>query len=253
MNEQFEQILTKSSRKRRIAAFLIDHFIITFLMVSIVFVAVGSNFMDDNNFSKMTTIMFLVMIPVFIIYFAKDSIKGISGGRWIMGIMVREEMNFQIIPSFWKLFVRNLFIIIWPVEFIILASSDEKKRLGDKFTKTVVLNNPNKSKKLSRVIALVGIGVVFFVFVFLFAGNAMKNSDAYKVAIHNIEINQDIINETGGITGYGMMPTGNISISNGHGQAQFQIKVLGKTKNVDVNIYLEKEPNEQWQIRELNK
>jgi uncharacterized RDD family membrane protein YckC len=243
----------KSSRKRRIAAFIIDHFVMTFLIVSIVFIALGPNFMDENNPSKMMMIMLFVMIPGFILYFAKDSLKGISVGKWIMGIMVRDDNNPNEIPSFGRLFLRNLFIIIWPVEFIVLATNDQKKRLGDNVAKTVVVKNPNKPSKLPRILALIGVGVTFFVFIFLFAGSAMKNSDAYKVATKEIEQNKDIIAETGGIKGYGMMPTGNVSISNGQGQAQLEIKVLGNTKDINVSVYLEKEPYGEWKLIEMQK
>ncbi|MDO5637538.1 MAG: RDD family protein [Myroides sp.] len=243
----------KSSRKRRIAAFIIDHFVMTFLMVSIVFIALGPDFMDGNNPSKRMTTMLVVMIPGFILYFAKDSLKGISAGKWIMGIMVRDEINQNEIPSFGRLFLRNLFILIWPIEFIVLATNDQKKRLGDKVAKTVVVKNPNKPTKLPRILALIGVGVAFFMFVFLFVGSAIKNSDAYKVATKEIEQNKEIINETGGIKGYGMMPTGNISISNGQGQAQLEIKVLGNTKDLNVSVYLEKEPNGQWKLIEMQK
>lgn len=254
MTEQTTELtLLKSSRKRRIAAFIIDHFVMTFLMVSIVFIALGPNFMDENNPSKMMTTMLFVMIPGFILYFAKDSLKGISAGKWIMGIMVRDENNQNEIPSFGRLFLRNLFIVIWPIEFIVLATNEQKKRLGDKVSKTVVVKNSNKPTKLPRILALIGVGVTFFVFVFLFAGSAMKNSDAYKVATKEIEQNKEIINETGGIKGYGMMPTGNVSISNGQGQAQLEIKVLGNTKNLNVSVYLEKEPNGQWKLVEMQK
>ena len=253
MTEQIEQTLMKSSRKRRIAAIFIDHFVMTFLMVSIVFIIMGPNFMDEKNQDSMTTIMLLVMIPGFFIYFAKDSIKGISVGRWIMGIMIRNENDYNTIPSFWKMFIRNVFIIIWPIEFIVLAASNDKKRIGDKVTKTIVIKNPNKPKRLPRIIALIGLGAVFFSFTYLFAGSAMKSSDAYKVAVQNIEANKEIIEETGGITGYGMMPAGNVSITNGQGQAQLQIKVLGKIKNIEVSVYLEKEQNGHWELIEMNK
>lgn len=254
MTEQTTELtFLKSSRKRRIAAFLIDHFVLTFLMVSIVFIALGPNFMDENDPSKMMTTMLFVMIPGFILYFAKDSLKGVSAGKWIMGIMVRDEKNPNEIPSFGRLFLRNLFIIIWPIEFIVLATNDQKKRLGDKVAKTVVVKNSNKPTKLPRILALIGVGVVFFVFVFFFAGSAIKNSDAYKVAISEIEINEEILSETGGIKGYGMMPTGNVSISNGQGQAQLEIKVLGNEKDLNINVYLEKEPNGQWKLIEMQK
>ena len=252
MTELNEQTLTKSSRKRRLAAFFIDYCVMIFLMVAAVFIALGPDFIDKNN-SNILMIILSVMIPGFFLYFAKDSVKGISVGRWIMGIMIRNDVDFNSIPSFGKLLIRNLFIIIWPVEFIVLGSSEEKKRLGDKITKTIVLKNPNKPKKLPRILSLVGLGIVFFVFVFLFVGTAMKNSDAYKVAIQNIEMNKEIINETGGITGYGMMPNGSVSVTNGKGQAKLQIKVLGKTKDMNVRVYLEKEPDGQWKQIEMNK
>ena len=79
----------------------------------------------------------------------------------------------------------------------------------------------------------------------------MKNSEAYKVAIEEIEQHQEILDKTGGIKGYGMMPTGNISISNGEGQAQLQIKVLGNQRDLNVHLYLTKEPNGTWELIEM--
>lgn len=253
MTENLENNYILSSRKRRIAAFMIDHFTMTFLIVSIVFLSLGADFMDENNFSNLTTKMLPTMIIGFLIYFAKDAIKGISVGKWIMGIMIRDENKPNEVPSFGRLFIRNLFIIIWPIEFIVLATNENKKRLGDKTAKTIVVKNPNKPTKLPRILALVGVVIAFFTFTFLFVGSAMKNSDAYKVAIIEIEKNEEILSETGGITGYGMMPTGNINISNGNGQAQLEIKVLGNEKDLDVGVYLTKEPNGEWKLIELNK
>ena len=88
------------------------------------------------------------MIPGFFLYFLKDAIKGISIGKWIMGIMVRDAVNVDNIPSIGRLFLRNLLVIIWPIEFFILATNDEKKRLGDKIAKTTVVKNPTRRKKL---------------------------------------------------------------------------------------------------------
>ncbi len=252
MDEVLEQELNLASRKRRIAAFVIDHFVMTFLMVSIIFLALGPNFMDENNLDKMATTMLAVMLPGFIFYFSKDSIRGISVGKWIMGIMVRDANAPTKVPSFSRLFVRNLYMIIWPVEFIVLASSDEKKRLGDKTAKTTVVKNPNKPTKLPRILALVGVGITFFIFILLFIGTAMKNSDAYKVAVNEIESNQEILAKTGGINGYGMIPTGSMNISNGHGKAQLEIKVLGNDKDINVSVYLTKEPNGEWKLIEMS-
>lgn len=253
MNENLEKEYILSSRKRRIASFVIDHFTFTFLIVGSVFLSLGTDFMDENNFSNLMTRMIPIMLLGFLIYFAKDSIKGVSPGKWVMGIMVRDENNPNEIPSIGKLFIRNLFLIIWPVELIVLAVSQEKKRLGDKTAKAIVVKNPNKPTKLPRILTLIGIGITFFTFIFLFAGSAMKNSDAYKVAISEIEQNEEIISEIGGIKDYGMMPTGSVNISNGYGEAQMNIKVIGNEKDLNVGVYLTKEPNEKWKLIELNK
>jgi len=249
MTEQTIECL-KSSRKRRIVAFLIDHFVMAFLMVTMVFI-VHPNFM--NEMSKMGTTMLPIMIFGFILYFAKDSIKGVSVGKWIMGIMVRDENNQNEIPSFGRLFLRNLFIPIFPIEFIVLAASKQKKRLGDIVAKTVVVKNSNKPAKFPRILALIGVGVIFFGFSFFAGGNAMKNSDAYKIAVIEIEKNEQILTETGGIKGYGMTPTGSINITNGWGEAQLEIKVLGSKSDLKVSVYLKKAPNGEWELVEIRK
>lgn len=251
--EQVSQIeLQKASRKRRIVAFIIDHFVMTFLIVCLVFLISGPNMMNESNPFKMTKIMLTIMIPGFLIYFAKDCIKGISVGKWIMGIMVRDAQNPNEVPSIGRLFLRNLFVIIWPIEFIVLATSQEKKRLGDNVAQTIVVKNPNKPSKAPRILALIAVGFIAIMFLVFVIGNTMKNSEAYKVSVQAIEQNNEILNKTGGIVGYGMFPAGSISIQNGYGQANLSITVLGKNEDVDVMVYLEKEPGGEWKIIEIS-
>ena len=81
----------------------------------------------------------------------------------------------------------------------------------------------------------------------------MKSSDAYKVAISEIGQNEEILSEIGGIKDYGMMPTGSLNISNGYGEARLNIRVIGNEKDINVRVYLSKEPNGKWELIELNK
>lgn len=253
MKETKEKEPVLSSRKRRIVAFVIDYFTMTFFIVAVSFLLIGTDFLNENQLSFFMIKILPMMFLGFLLYFAKDSIKGISPGKWIMGIMVRDENNSTKVPSIGRLFVRNLFLIIWPVEFIILASSPEKKRLGDKTAKTLVVKNPRKPAKLPRALVLATIGIAFFIFLFLFVSSAMKDSDAYKVAISEIEQNEEIVTEVGGIKDYGMMPTGSVNTSNGYGEAQLEIKVIGNEKDLNVSIYLTKKPNGEWKVIKLNK
>ncbi|MDR6561814.1 MULTISPECIES: cytochrome c oxidase assembly factor Coa1 family protein [unclassified Arcicella] len=249
----FKEYVTLSSRKRRIAAFMIDHFVMSTIGVLIFFLTLGPDFMNENSLNDITIAMSFVMLLIFVLYFAKDSVNGISIGRWIMGIMVRDEEDSNIVPSFGRLFLRNLFLIIWPVEFIVLATSNVKKRLGDKVLKTIVIRNPDKPKTIIRILAVLGTFILFFVIVLLLSVSTIKKTDAYKMSIIGIEQNKEIQTEIGGIKEYGMFPTGNVNITNGHGQADLQIKVIGNQKEIEVNVYLEKEPNSQWKIIEMKK
>jgi uncharacterized RDD family membrane protein YckC len=252
-NQEAKARFIKSSRKRRLVAFMIDHCVIIFLMVSIAFIGLGSDFMNGNNPSEAMTKGLILMILSFILYFGKDSFKGISAGKWTMGIMVRDENDPNEIPSLGRLFLRNLFILIWPIELIVLTMNSQKKRLGDKVAKTIVVKNPHKPTRFTRISTLIGTGIVLFMIMISTAGHAIKNSDAYKVAIKEIEKNKEILNETGGIKGYGMMPTGEIRLSDGQGRAQFEIEVLGQTKDLDLRVYLEKAPNEHWELIQIQK
>lgn len=252
MLEPINTQVSLASRKRRIAAFLIDHFVMTFLIVLLVFASLGTSFFDQPDAFDVAKVL-PVMLVGFLFYFAKDSIKGISLGKWIMGIAVRDSADVNNVPSFGRLLLRNLFIIVWPVEFIVLAMSPEKKRLGDKVAHTIVLSNLDKPKKLPRILAFFAVVVAFGCFFIFFIGFVMKNSGAYKVAVAGIERNQEIKDETGGIKGYGFIPTGNVSMMNGKGSASLQIKVLGNKQDVEVNVYLETDEEGNWKIIELQK
>ena len=254
IEEPIETVFELSSRKRRIAAFAIDHFVILVLLLSIILIVTGPSLMSENSSGQWTSTLKYVMTSGLLLYFAKDSIKGISIGKWIMGIIVRSEENPNETPSFARLLLRNLFIIIWPVEFFVLASNDQNKRIGDYVAKTMVIKKLNRpSSKPLRILALIGIGVLFFVSLSIGVTSVMKSSDAYKVATKEIEHNRDIINETGGIKGYGSMPEAHINMSNGQGQAAFELEVLGNRKDVTVIVYLEKKLNEDWKVIEIKR
>lgn len=154
MTEHIEQTYTTSSILKRIIAFLID-FIVIILMFSIIIVLsigfgfIGEETLDDSESPLGFKIIYLVM------FFAKDSFKGISFGKWVMGIMIREDDEQKLIPSFWILFIRNLYFVLLPIEFVVLIFNKHNKRLGDKNANTIVLNNPDPKKITYRIMILI--------------------------------------------------------------------------------------------------
>ena len=166
MTEQINSTYTTSSITKRITALVIDFFLITFTFAAIILFCIGVGLIDENNLTELNSLLFL-RILILIIYLAKDSFKGISFGKWIMGIMIRDDNEQKSIPSFLILFLRNLYLILLPIELIVLIFSKNKKRLGDKYSGTIVLNNPVTKSKLYRVIVLISIFIFLFGFIAL--------------------------------------------------------------------------------------
>jgi len=242
---------TKASRKRRMAAFLIDHILFTFLIAGIVFLLIMPAISDDTEPEGVVLTLFLVIVPLVIAYMAKDAVRGISPGKWIAGIMVRDADDPEQVPSVRRLLIRNIFIVMWPVEFLVLALSPDKRRIGDKLAQTIVVNNPVEVSRVKRVLLLVVVVFAFCVVLFVSIIGLLKNTSAYDAAIKAIEQNSEIRTRTGGIKGYGWLPAGRISTMNGEGTAVFEIEVQGVQKNISVSVYLEKHANEEWQVLEI--
>ena len=134
---------------------------------------------------------------------------------------------------------------------MVLALADDKRRLGDKAAKTIVVKNPNKVSRILRTLSLIVTAIAFVAIILVVISSAMKNSGAYKIAVQEIEQNEKIIQSVGEIKGYGFMPTGSINIVNGFGEAQLQIKVIGHERNESIYVYLTKEPEQEWKLIEM--
>lgn len=234
-------------RTRRIFAFIIDMYVYIFSLAIVSFASVDSDFLDTPS-ENLLLKSFAAGVIGLLLFIAKDIRGGSSFGRWVTGIEVRDINNPTQVPSAGKLFLRNLTYIIYPIEAIVLVASKEKRRLGDKMANTIVVRREKPVAKAPRVIALIGIFVAFFVSVFMIASSSMKNSEAYHVAIMEIEHDEYVAEQTGGITGYGMFPTGSIQTSNGYGSAYLEITVKGNDQDVDVYVSLSKDSDSDWQI-----
>ena len=79
----------------------------------------------------------------------------------------------------------------------------------------------------------------------------IKNNDAYRAAVSEIERTSYILEKTGEITGYGLLPEGNIETNDGIGKATFKIDVKGKTKDLKVKVHLSKTPDTEWVVHKM--
>jgi hypothetical protein len=103
------------------------------------------------------------------------------------------------------------------------------------------------------LMVLFTLGIFLFGLTTVYTGITLKSSKAYKAAIQIIESDEDIIKETGGITGYGYFPKGNINMTENNGRAQFEIDVHGNSNDIEIKVYLEKEPGSDWVVTDIRK
>lgn len=132
----------RSLLARRITAFLIDHTAITIL--SMIYVLI---FMEQIN-NAYGRDLILYLIPFFFIaflsYLLKDSVKGKSIGKRIMGLQVRSSKNIDKVPSQWRVVLRNITFPLWMVEFLVMIFNKNSRKLGDViFGTTVVVEKKN--------------------------------------------------------------------------------------------------------------
>lgn len=127
--------------KQRITAILIDHIIGT-LIVGVIFISINWDTMInpiDSNFSRPFETFNLVMTLGIIYYLLKDIYRGRSIGKRFVGIAIRDIENSNNIPGIIRLIIRNLTVLIWPFELIIMLLTN--RRIGDRIAKTIVIKS----------------------------------------------------------------------------------------------------------------
>jgi uncharacterized RDD family membrane protein YckC len=135
----------KAPLGKRFLAFVIDYILLCILQTIIVWcvilLLIGFDF--ENVKSQPNVFLQGVLIGTaisFIIYCFKDIFRGVSLGRKIAKIAVRDQNNPNKIPNAAKLILRNFLLIIWPIEFLLLIiNSAEGNRIGDRLFHTKVI------------------------------------------------------------------------------------------------------------------
>lgn len=128
-----EEKLTKASIATRGIALLTDCFL--YFIVSILIITIKISFSNKlemfpllrgffSAFSSSTPIFYILLV-------FKDVFSGVSiGKRWVK-VAVRCSADSKSIPSIWSLVLRNVFLIVWPIEYLIMIKNKENRRLGD--------------------------------------------------------------------------------------------------------------------------
>lgn len=126
-------------RTKRIVSMLIDHFtmVIVVIPIAILMFLILLFFVQDIMALYFLDIHgYALLFSSYGIYFLKDNWTGKSLGKRIMGLVVVDKKSGSNASSF-QCYVRNIFVVIWPLEVLITLFSPNQ-RLGDFIAQTRV-------------------------------------------------------------------------------------------------------------------
>lgn len=107
---------------------------------------------------------------------------------------------------------------------------------------------------MSKILKYILLGLLSLTLVVVFfavwAVNQLKNSEAYKVAINQINSMSAIQEATGGIEGYGWYVEGFVKENSQTDSANFLLTVKGRKKDIDILCLMGKNEDKQWIIKE---
>jgi antitoxin component YwqK of YwqJK toxin-antitoxin module len=201
-----ENRLLKTKRKRFLA-FIFDMIFIMFLAFSLNGLF-GIFFKLDSEIYQNVMVYVLLIIVLPYIFFGELIFKN-TLGKYLFGIEVVNNETIEK-PSVLSFIKRGLIKIIWPVEGLVLLFAKNKKRLGDLWGKTIVVNKTENQYKPVIRLAIGAVTLVILYFSFsTFMGLGVKNTDFYSIGeeylkTQNIEISglTKEVNQNGDIVNY---------------------------------------------------
>ena len=169
----------KNSKLWRLLAFVYD-IIFILLAAFTVHMMLGLIFiMDSEGFQDYVIYITLALILVYLL-FGELLFKN-TLGKYLLGIEVVDAERFAR-PSLQSFLKRGILKILWPVEGLVLLFSRSKKRLGDLWSDSIVVNKKtNTLKPFVRIIVGIAVIVVLYFSFSVSLGLAAKRTDFYKV------------------------------------------------------------------------
>lgn len=112
---------------KRLASMLLDHIIMT-----VIIVVIFSPFVELNSDYTFAGFIALLM------YFCKDSFGGQSVAKRALKLQILDSQTGDKANAL-KCFVRNMFCILWPIE-VLITLGNTSRRLGDRIAGTKVVS-----------------------------------------------------------------------------------------------------------------
>lgn len=144
---------------KRIISIVIDIISIFLVALPIIF------FIFLIGLSNNLLIRTLILSILFSCFFSKDLLSGQSIGKKRCGLKIVNLDNGEI--SIFKLILRNLFCVIWPIEIIAILVNPER-RLADFILKTKIISYNWKRRESLNATFFISLSTIFCILSVLF-------------------------------------------------------------------------------------
>lgn len=251
-----------ASRKRRIIAVLIDFWLIgylTSLSIYIQFFVIKTPW-DTDLIEGVISLHLAMGLTGLFIFLCKDAINGLSIGKLLMGIRTVKTSGKPV--DFFSALLRNLSLLIWPVEAIAIILNSKKRRLGDHLAGTKVKRDLKISGSYRGLAAIVLMGFYWFTpnlpnidFTSQdfndISQYIIKHSQAYEVAEQSLYEQPAIEKLIGSISEIKIGNTSSIETHNDSGHAHLILVAIGEHAELPVEVRLKRSEGE-WQLTEMH-
>ena len=159
---------TEIDRGRRLTSAITDHFIMTMVVMVFAIPEIAHQFThiktadDTSIYSFAISNWYVYVLNIgFALYFCKDSIGGQSPSKRIFKFQVVDNKTGEIASPL-RCLVRNIFILLWPIEAILLLINPAR-RLGDMVAGTkVIIVDPEPSPLKINFVSLAIVFILAF-------------------------------------------------------------------------------------------
>ena len=169
---------------KRVFAFIFDILFAAFSAFTIFLLPGLIISIESQSYQKL---IYLLLILIFLYIFFGEVFLGSTLGKYLFGIEITDSTGSGK-PSVSSLIKRGISKIIFPVEVFVLFISKSKKRLGDIWSQTTVLNTEgNKLKPYVRALMGVAILVILYFTFAVLVGFTVKRTDFYNAGVEYLK------------------------------------------------------------------
>ncbi len=128
----------------------------------------------------------------------RDCLGGRSVGKRVFGLAVVAQSDLQQRPDWVLLVMRNAFLLmILPLEGVWVFVDPYYRRLGDKFTQSVVVVHPVSLRLFHRLMGVCSLFFALLLAAFLTSSFSLKQSAAYERAVESAKGYAKVLQLTG--------------------------------------------------------